>query len=133
MTSLFYKIIGNYGEFRKSSGSGADRVRIHIDGADGGIVGIGSLFAPLKGGAASLSLSKLKDGIYTPSLYLGGRLIRLEAVEKHGDSLKPCAFDPAMLRALALRTEALEERVKLLEEDSRRHEAAICGSSLFGE
>lgn len=131
MTSLFYKIVDGFGEFRNATGKGVDRVRIHIEGADGGILTVGAISAPLKGGVASLSLSPLADGEYSPSLYLGGELIRLEGLSKCGGSISPEGSGGALLRRLAIRTEALEKRLASLEERLSQDEGALYGEPLL--
>ena len=131
MTSLFYKIVDGFGEFRTSTGKGAERVRIHIDGADGGILSVGALSAPIKGGVASLSLSPLADGEYSPSLYRAGELIRLESISKCGGIISPEPSGGELLRRLAIRTEALEKRLDTLEERLLRDEGALYGEPLL--
>ena len=133
MTSLFYKIVGEFGEFRKSAGENARRVRFHIEGAERGIISIGKLSAPVKDGVASICLTALEDGTYTPKLYQNGSLIPLEAIEKCGSSVSVCLSDPALLRGLALRAEELEKRVAELEKRCDGFGEAIEGKPLFGE
>lgn len=133
MTSLFYKIVEGFGEFRKGVGTGAKRVRFHIEGADGGILTVGKICAPVKAGIATLSLSSLDDGTYVPKLFAEGRLISLESVEKSGAALGISLTDPALVRALALRTEALEGRVGELEKLCEGFREAIEGNPLFEE
>ena len=133
MTSLFYKIVGEFGEFRKGTGTSAKNVRFHIDGKEGGILTVGKISAPLRGGVATLSLSALDDGTYVPKLYCRGELISLEAIEKCGCSVSICRSDPALARELALRTEALEARVGELERLCEGFREAIEGRPLFEE
>lgn len=133
MTSFFYKIIGEFGEFRKGSGGGTRNVRFHIEGKECGILTVGKISAPLKEGAASLSLCALDDGTYVPRLYSQGELFSLEAIEKCGSSVSIARSDPALIRSLALRVEALERRTSELEERCDGFSLAIEGKPLFEE
>lgn len=133
MTSLFYKIVGEFGEFRKSAGNSAKRVRFHIDGTERGILSVGKLSAPVKDGIATISLIGLDDGTYVPKLYLHGSFVSLEAIEKCGSSVSICRSDPALIRALALRAEELERRVSELEQRCGAFAEAISGKPLFAE
>lgn len=133
MTSIFYKIVADFGELRKISGSGTDKVRVHIEGADNGILTLGRVSAPIKAGAAKLSLTPLADGEHRASLYVGGRLIELEPLAKLSDRISPRTPDAPLLRRLALRTEKLELELAALRERVAANERAINGPSLFGE
>ena len=131
MTSIFYKIVANYGEIRKIVGSGVDPVRIYIDGADEGVVAIGRLSAPLKGGRSRLSLSLADDGEQKCELYTRGGAIPLEPILKLGERLSTSAADTSLLRRLAVRTEELEAKLGDLISRVAECEGAIRGKPLF--
>jgi hypothetical protein len=130
MTSIFYKLINNFGEMRKITGGGSDSVRIHVEGAESGIITVGNVSAPLKSGVARLSLLTLADGEYTPTLYKSGSITVLEALSKCGSRIS-AAGSGALLRRIALRTEALEERLEKVEERCASYESAIYGKPLL--
>lgn len=130
MTSIFYKMIENFGEMRKITGSGSERVRIHIEGADGGILTIGNVSAPIKDGVARLSLHILADGEYTPTLCKDGGIFALETISKCGSRIS-AADGGDLIRRIALRAEAIEDRLNDLERRCTEYEGAIYGKPLF--
>ena len=132
MTSLFYKIVANFGECRRTVGNDAARVRLHIEGCDQGYVSVGSISAPIKEGVARLNLSVLADGEYSPTLHLPVGTVRLESIVKRGASVERTSCDAEMTRRLSLRLEALEERLAGLEQTCAEHELAIRGDAIFG-
>lgn len=132
MTSLFYKIVANFGECRRIVGNDTARVRLHIEGCEEGFVSVGGISAPIKEGVARLNLSPLADGEYAPSLHLPGGTVRLESISKRGTSLERASCDAELTRRLSLRLEALEERLSGLEETCAEHELAIKGEPILG-
>ena len=131
MTSLFYKILDNFGECRGANGSDAKRVRVHTEGATDGFISIGALSAPLKGGTARLDLSPLADGEYAPTLHLDGSTVRLESIVKQGSNITVSRSDRMMLLTLAKRLEAAEERIAGLTALMEEHEEAIHGKPIL--
>ena len=131
MTSIFYKIVHNFGESRKIAGSGSENVHIHVDGADGGIITVGNISAPLKENIARISLHTLTDGEYTPTLYKDGELFALETISKCGNRISFTNDGSDMIRRIALRAEMIEKRLDNLEKRCAEHEGAIYGKPIF--
>lgn len=133
MTSIFYKIVADFGEIRKINGSGTDKVRIHTEGIDSGIVTVGKVSAPIRCGVAKLSLSSVPDGEMRVSVYSGTSLTELEPLSKTADRIAPRTPDAPLLKRLALRMEELELELADIKERVTKNERAIKGTSLFGE
>ena len=130
MTSIFYKMVSNFGEVRRITGCGADKVRIHTEGAENGIVTVGNVSAPIKDGVARLSLHTLADGEYTPTICNDGGIFVLEALSKCGSRIS-ASGDSELIRRIALRAEAIEERLDSLEKRCEKYEGAIYGKPIF--
>ena len=131
MTTIIYKIHGNFGVntlFKRDS----TELTVKLLGIREGALKIGDISAEVKVGSATLSLSSLPDGVYTPILYTDSGEIRLEAIRKLGEKLSRYPTDRNLTVNLLERIERLEDSVATLECLVAELDKRVRGNGIFG-
>lgn len=90
-----FRYLMSHGEYAlaRSDSSGRDAEMIFPSGTAGEIR-IGSQVAPIVSGRASLKLSSIADGEYTPKLLQGDREIELPPIRKEGNRVMNPGYTP---------------------------------------
>lgn len=125
MTEIIYTISDNFGEISEFSSSSGNRAKIKINGVGKGALHIGDGVYRTEQGEATLDLSRMSDGEYSPYFVGDGRTLMLEGFKRFGRELQPLPTSERLLRRLLARTRSLEDRLELAERKIAEHEDKI--------
>ena len=131
MTTVIYRIKGNFGvstTFKR----GDSELCVKLGAGRRGTLKIGEVSAEVKGGCATLCLSPLPDGIYTPVFSTDSGEVRLEAIRKLGEKLTRHPTDRNLTVNMLDRIERLEECVSSLECLVAELDKRVRGNGIFG-
>lgn len=131
MTTIIYKLVDGFGECRQVDGRGADKVKLIINGADGGLFSIGNKSMRFLGDAVRIDLRTLPDGEYSPTLSADGKTYPLERLKKRGDTITRSPLDIELFSRMLLRLEACEVRLSELERTLAELVPLIKGNPIF--
>ena len=109
MTRIIYKIKDGYGEIRSICGTGSPLV-IVTDSAACGYVKIGDYVSAIESGEAEFDVSRIHDGVYTPTIS-GDVHATLEPIKKEHTSVIAMPTPDTTLRHMLVRLERAEETV----------------------
>ena len=115
MTEIIYTLTDGYGEVSEFTRGHGNKARIKINGAKDGVLYVGGAVFRVENGTATLDLSRLPDGDYTPLYVSEGGRTELEGIRRFGREILPLPTSEKLLRRLLVRVRTLEERLALAE------------------
>lgn len=116
MKTISFRIVGAHAEWTSVCGEG-DTVAFVFPGEVDGHLSIGRLTRPVKNGSCRIALAEIKDGEYSPVLYLDNATVRLESMTVRANDIRMNRTSERTVRRALERLAALESTVARQEKD----------------
>ncbi len=115
MKTISFRIVGDHAEWTSVDGEGGTAL-LAFPSEINGYLTFGRLTVPVTNGTCTVALSEIKDGDYSPVLYLADTTVRLESVTVRANDIKMNRTSDRTLRHALERIYALESRLELQEQ-----------------
>lgn len=131
MSRIKYRIYGEIAEVLSYASTPTGELELEFDDCLTGYVKMGERTESLKGGKCRFMASKLPLEEYNPLLILQDKQIALPPIVRKGVSFYLLPPDEEYIRSLSLRTMALEQRVRELEDFAGEMRKKVYGTTIF--